>query len=815
MSNPNSVQDSGHILVVDDNKINRMMLQKMLTDQGHRVTQAVDGIQALDYLQNPSKEGVDVILLDILMPELDGYQLLEKIKQDPKLHYLPVIMISALDELDSVVRCIEIGATDYLTKPVQRTLLRARLNASLAEKHLRDLELEYLEQVGHVIGAAEAVQENAYAPESLTTVAAREDALGNLARVFQRMAREVHLREQRLKQQLEQLRLDMEEMKRALKEPLSVYLPMDRRHALVRGESLPDRASGSALFADISGFTPLTNAFVQELGRTRGAEEMTRLINQVFDALVEEVHFYRGSVISFSGDAMTCWFDEDEGMRGAACAVLLQLAMTRFETLITPLGSPPSLSIKVAVVSGTVRRFLLGDPADQIIEAIAGHKLDLLAAAEHLARKGEIIVDGTIAERFREKLKVEEWRTTAETEQAFAVISGLNQPVIPTPWPVLPADALSQAVCRPWLHPAVFERVRSSAKQFLAELRPAAALFLQFRGIDFDRDEMAGDRLDAYIRWVQSVISQHEGAILQITFGDKGSYLYAAFGAPLAHTDDAVRAVRATMTLQTIPAELNYITGVQIGVTYGQMRVGAYGGSARRTYGVIGNRTNLAARLMQVAEQGILCDQAIYEAAQGEITFEVLPPIRVKGRTESFPVYRPIGESFTPLELSALISRIDRLSPVEQSALKLASAIGIEFDRDLLAAIFPSEEEKIHLSTTLQMLEKAGLITPHTGTTYQFSHLGVLEAAYNAMLYAQRRPLHRQIAEWMETNPTDLVPFEETLGYHWQNAGDPAKALRYLEKAGQRARENGDMEKAEQLFQQCLALEAQSSVSQA
>ena len=267
---------TGRMLIVDDNRLNRMMLERALAQQGYAVATAENGRKALEIL---SAEPFDVVLLDILMPELDGYETLARIKQHPVLRHLPVIMISAVDEMDSVVRCIEMGATDYLPKPFNPALLRARINTSLAEKRLRDLEREYLEQVGYVADAAAAVEKATFDPDSLDRVAARGDALGQLARVFRRMAREVHLREQRLKQQLQQLHADMEEMRKALAEPLSVYLPMDRRQALVRGETLPDRATGAALTADISGFTPLASALAQELGLQRGAEELTRLLN--------------------------------------------------------------------------------------------------------------------------------------------------------------------------------------------------------------------------------------------------------------------------------------------------------------------------------------------------------------------------------------------------------------------------------------------------------------------------------------------------------------------------------------------------------
>src|SRR5258705_5917040 len=92
---------------------------------------------------------------------------------------------------------------------------------------------------------------------------------------------------------------------------LAAYLPADRLHALASGATLPSRARGTVLFADISGFTPLTEALVRTLGPRRGAEELARQLNEVYDALIAEVDRLGGSVIGFGGDAITCWFDEE------------------------------------------------------------------------------------------------------------------------------------------------------------------------------------------------------------------------------------------------------------------------------------------------------------------------------------------------------------------------------------------------------------------------------------------------------------------------------------------------------------------------
>ena len=136
-----AVQPS-RILVVDDNASNRDLLTRRLQRQGHTVFQAEDGTIALDMVE---KEPLDLILLDLMMPGISGYDVLALLKANPRHREIPVIMISALSELDSIVRCIEAGADDYLAKPFDPTLLRARVGSSLEKKHLRDREREMVE----------------------------------------------------------------------------------------------------------------------------------------------------------------------------------------------------------------------------------------------------------------------------------------------------------------------------------------------------------------------------------------------------------------------------------------------------------------------------------------------------------------------------------------------------------------------------------------------------------------------------------------------------------------------------------------------
>jgi two-component system, cell cycle response regulator len=211
-TNPPLSTSTNSLLVVDDNSMNRIMLSRYITKLGYRASLAEDGRQALDKLQH---EPIDLVLLDVQMPEMDGYEVLEQLKADPRLRDIPVIMISAVDELESVVKCIELGAQDYLPKPFNPVLLRARLTACLERKLRRDQEIDYLQQVGRVTAAAAAIKANTFQPESLDEVAQRTDELGELALVFQEMARQVYAREQHLQRQVQQLRIEIDQARKA------------------------------------------------------------------------------------------------------------------------------------------------------------------------------------------------------------------------------------------------------------------------------------------------------------------------------------------------------------------------------------------------------------------------------------------------------------------------------------------------------------------------------------------------------------------------------------------------------------------------
>ena len=420
---------------------------------------------------------------------------------------------------------------------------------------------------------------------------------------------------------------------------LATYLAQDRRRAIARAQTLPDRANGAVLFADISGFTPLTESMTLSLGARRGAEELTKHLNLVYDALIAEIENYGGSVISFSGDAALCWFAENDTAqshavaRATACAFALQNAMQQFAAVSMPNGSTVALAIKVTVSSGSVRRFVVGDTQLRCIDVIAGDAVARTATAEHLAERGDILLDEPSANALDAHIEIREWRTDKMRGERFALVSAFHR--TPPVSPPAPLPELTRAQIKPWFYDEIFQRLCAEDETFLTELRPVVSVFVRFMGIDFENDAGAGEKLNLFISRAQQILYRYDGILLELTIGDKGSYFYAAFGAARVHEDDARRAVFAGRELFPLCQELGFLEPLQVGISQGIMRVGGYGGHTRRMFGAQGDEVNLAARLMTEAAPGtLLVSGRIQKTIADEFDLEPLPPIRFKGKSE-------------------------------------------------------------------------------------------------------------------------------------------------------------------------------------
>jgi len=262
--------DPARVLVVDDDPINRMLLTADLEDDGHTVLEAEHGRQALDVL---AREPVDAVLLDIEMPEMDGYRVLEQRRSSPSLREIPFIVISSIEEMTSVVRCIELGAEDYLPKPADRVLLRARIGACLEKKRLHD-------QLARQ--AAELATWNHTLEERVQTQVAEMERLSRLKRF--------------LSPQLAQMMLESGDER---------LLESHRREVTV-------------VFCDLRGFT----AFAE----TAEPEDVMGVLGEYHAALGPLIFQYEGTLERFAGDGMMIFFNDpmpcpDPAWRAVAMAV--------------------------------------------------------------------------------------------------------------------------------------------------------------------------------------------------------------------------------------------------------------------------------------------------------------------------------------------------------------------------------------------------------------------------------------------------------------------------------------------------------------
>ena len=453
----------------------------------------------------------------------------------------------------------------------------------------------------------------------------------------------------------------------------SSYLPMDRRHALATGATLPEHTQGTVLITDISGFTSLTEALVTALGFQRGAEELSDFLNKVYGFLIAEVHRFHGSVVLSGGDALLSWFDGPAKVtahQAISAAFAMKESLTNISKISIPGGGSLNLAIKSAAASGEIHRFLVGNPEMQVYEVLAGSLLDQLDATKNSAHRGELVVTTETARILGQVASVSEQRQTSDG-LSIAVIGNLNRTSDPNPWP--PSPALSMGQVKTWLHPFIYDYISSGQEMFMAQLRPSVALFMHFAGIDYEWDADARVKLDTFFRWVQKRIEYYGGTIVDITTGDKGSYFYIAIGTPYAHEDDSARAVALAQSLLALSPELDFIHNMQIGISRGTIWSGSIGGQDWQTFAVLGNEVNLAARLMQAALPGhMLVSERIAEATKNDFHWYLLGEISVKGISKPVKVF----ESFT----SKVVSPARRPSSV-------TSIVGRETERMLLTEI--------------------------------------------------------------------------------------------------------------------------------
>jgi adenylate cyclase len=382
------------------------------------------------------------------------------------------------------------------------------------------------------------------------------------------------------------------------------FVPQDRRPSAPCPAS--DGTPATVLVVDISGFSALARTLVQSLGARRGADQLAERVQAVYEPLVAAVELHRGSVVSFAGDALMCCFAGPRaGDRARECAQAMHSAMS----------AEGLLRLRAGIASGPVRRLLLGDPAHQCFDLLAGDAVVRAARAQSGASAGATAVDAT-----------------TPTAPAVAL----------SPWRQDPAPA-------PWLPAALAERLAVAPDRFAAELRPTVALFLGFDGLDLDGDTRAAALLDTLVRTAQQRVAARGGCLVQVTQDEKGCYLYAAFGALFSHEDDAARCLDTALDLRATLPDACAGTPWRMGVASGISRTGPYGAPGRAAFGVLGEAPNLAARLMVAGAPGdILVSAPVERVLRRAFDFAGRDPTVLKGWTQPQPAHSLVGRRAAP-----------------------------------------------------------------------------------------------------------------------------------------------------------------------
>ncbi len=422
------------------------------------------------------------------------------------------------------------------------------------------------------------------------------------------------------------------------------------------------RMQAAVAFADIAGFTALAERLAAT-GR-EGAEELTALLNRVYATLLDAATAEGGSVAHFGGDAMTVLFPaggapgslthRDEGIILAPAvlrAIRGALAMQRAFAVVT--AQPTSageahLTLEVGISAGALVAGVIGRPEIGLEFVVAGRTVDRAAAAERSATPGTIHLDSELVPLVIGHVVLGAGTPTAHLVLATTAPDPLRRATSAQRamlnWADLAEEESSTllAALRPFLPLGAGDPHRWAAGA--GEHRRITTAFLGFSGLDYDQDPYPLRKLQAYFTLVQEAVAPFGGRVNRVLTGDKGSVLHLLFGAPVAHEDDAARALRAALAVQT-HAALPFPVEQRIGIATGPVFAGALGSPERREYTVLGATVNLAARLTQAANPGqTLLDSATAERAGALFRLHPQPARKIRGLSEPIPVWSLEGE---------------------------------------------------------------------------------------------------------------------------------------------------------------------------
>jgi class 3 adenylate cyclase/tetratricopeptide (TPR) repeat protein len=420
--------------------------------------------------------------------------------------------------------------------------------------------------------------------------------------------------------------------------PLEAFVPTLIRQRIALDPSPPTEPTvehfrAALLLADLSGFSGLAEKLAQR--GPRGAEDLKDVLNSVFGRLVDLVEVHGGQVLRFPGDAALALWPADERdvssapRRAVACALAAQQALDNVATTDTV-----HLHLRVGIGLGQVWAASVGGVAGRWELLVTGEPLTQAVQSLTAANPGEVAVSAAVWEQIAQHAKA-----SRLADGRFLVESVVAPPPAPSP-DAISLEAGAGPLLRAYVPRSVQARLDAGQTDWLAEFRRISVLFIRLGTLDsFPGDALV--QLQRTVVAVQTAVYRYGGSINQLLADDKGTIVVCGWGLALhAHADDEVRAVRAALDLRRDLTDIG--VGSSYGVATGEVFTGLRGNRRRCEFAMIGDVVNVAARLMQAANEEIFCDSATFEGAAKRIEFETLEPVRVKGRQQPVPVYRPI-----------------------------------------------------------------------------------------------------------------------------------------------------------------------------
>lgn len=398
----------------------------------------------------------------------------------------------------------------------------------------------------------------------------------------------------------------------------------------------------AVLFVDISGFTALTERLAQK--GAIGVEELTTHLNAYFGQLIELIIAHKGDIFKFAGDAMLAIWPAESMSLYLATYCAAQCALAILNDLGKYQAANTELRLHMGIGAGKLQEFYIGGLNGRWEYLVAGEPIAQVGLAETAAGIGEVCLSLTAWELIKDQFVGTLLASNVVRLEGFNLLNSvadrrlLNIGESP---PIAIYDEMQERLER-YVSVGVVERLKVGQTNWLGDLRRVSVMFLNLPGMDYDTDGVL-DFISTIINSIQNILQVYEGTLNKFLVDDKGSTLVIGFGLPpFSHEDDSVRCAIAGMALLENLRSL----GLQpkIGIATGTCYSGVIGSQQRREYTIIGAVVNLAARLMQAAQDGILCDERTFELAKTRIQFESLTPIKLKGIKDAVQVFYPLRE---------------------------------------------------------------------------------------------------------------------------------------------------------------------------